>query len=375
VHITEASPQANIPGGAVPWQLNLSEPIHRIEIAYVDNEGTQIGVAFDSFCPTTLPCAEVTNDTVVCDTTGSGDHLYTFDITNLSGVEVHHIILTEEPGVTISPNVLSYPGDLPAPLLPGETLTGVSVAISGVADLGEPETVCFTISMHDSLVNACCSINHCINVDPCCLEVISDSLACTTASEFDYTFSFVNQSSDPVYNVYLLGGTPATFTPNHFTPATPVSPGGTAGPFTTTVTGVAPQDTVCFRVSIHDSLLNECCSIEQCIASPCSAGTTSSGVGDEPVPRAVLYQNHPNPFNPVTLISFELLQAGTVRLDVFDTAGRLVATLAEGPFSAGPHSVEWDGRDDAGSGIASGIYFYRLEAGGETFTRKMLLLK
>jgi hypothetical protein len=79
---------------------------------------------------------------------------------------------------------------------------------------------------------------------------------------------------------------------------------------------------------------------------------------------------YPNPFNPVTRIEYELPGRTFVTLSVFDAAGRLVDVLVSGAESAGRHSVEWNARSRA-----SGIYFYRLAAGGRTETRKMILLK
>ncbi len=83
-----------------------------------------------------------------------------------------------------------------------------------------------------------------------------------------------------------------------------------------------------------------------------------------------LLQNYPNPFNASTLISFDLPRDSHVRLDVYNILGQRVATLADDFMVAGNHSVTWS--DDA---IASGVYFYRLQADDFTATRKMTLLK
>lgn len=88
-----------------------------------------------------------------------------------------------------------------------------------------------------------------------------------------------------------------------------------------------------------------------------------------------LAQNYPNPFNPQTAIAFSLPQATEVRLEVFNLLGRSVATLVEGPMSAGTHTVVWDGRDRSGRTVSSGIYLYRLKAGNYVETKKMLFLK
>jgi hypothetical protein len=88
-----------------------------------------------------------------------------------------------------------------------------------------------------------------------------------------------------------------------------------------------------------------------------------------------LDQNYPNPFNPSTTISFEIPAAGTVRLSVFDILGRPVKTLVRGERPAGRHVVVWDGSDDKGKSVSSGIYIYQVEAAGASSTRSMTLLR
>jgi hypothetical protein len=91
--------------------------------------------------------------------------------------------------------------------------------------------------------------------------------------------------------------------------------------------------------------------------------------------RVALGVNRPNPFNPSTVIPFELPAAGRVTLEIYDVRGRLVRRLVEGQLPAGFHSAAWDGRDHAGHGAASGVYLSMLRAGGETITRKLTLLR
>jgi len=95
------------------------------------------------------------------------------------------------------------------------------------------------------------------------------------------------------------------------------------------------------------------------------------------VPAAAhrLYQNHPNPFNPTTIIEFVLDVPGPARLAVFDTRGRHVRTLFDKIRTAGQSSAEWDGTDRSGRSVASGLYFYRLTVGNTSLTRRMVLLK
>jgi hypothetical protein len=84
---------------------------------------------------------------------------------------------------------------------------------------------------------------------------------------------------------------------------------------------------------------------------------------------------HPNPFNPTTLLSFSLPQAGPVRLQIMDVQGRLVRTVWSGTLPAGPHQLRWDGKDDGGRGVAAGTYLARLHAADRTATTKLMLAK
>ncbi len=88
-----------------------------------------------------------------------------------------------------------------------------------------------------------------------------------------------------------------------------------------------------------------------------------------------LGQNYPNPFNPSTEIKFALPRRLEISLTVFDLLGQTVKVIAGGTLEAGEHRVRWDGTDQNGMSVASGIYFYRLEAAGFSQSRKMILLK
>ncbi len=94
--------------------------------------------------------------------------------------------------------------------------------------------------------------------------------------------------------------------------------------------------------------------------------------------RYELAQNYPNPFNPSTTIGYSLPQAGHVKLVVFSEAGEEIATLVDGHQEAGVHTIAFapgNGPWLQGRGVASSVYFYRMQAGDQTFTRKMILLK
>ncbi len=92
-----------------------------------------------------------------------------------------------------------------------------------------------------------------------------------------------------------------------------------------------------------------------------------------PRPNA-LRQNHPNPFNPSTLIPFEISEGGHVRLDVFNILGQRVVTLIDEERPAGFHRVLWDGTDAVGRGVSAGVYIYRLSTGNWRDARKLMLL-
>ena len=95
------------------------------------------------------------------------------------------------------------------------------------------------------------------------------------------------------------------------------------------------------------------------------------GSGSADIPQDLLLdQNYPNPFNPTTVIRYALPQPGSVTLSVFTPAGAQVAVLVRGERDAGSHQVTFDA-----TGLCSGIYFYRLVAGGMVQTGKLLLLK
>lgn len=104
------------------------------------------------------------------------------------------------------------------------------------------------------------------------------------------------------------------------------------------------------------------------------AGVT--GIDDARGMALALHTNVPNPFNPATSIAYDVPENGTpVSLRIYDVSGRLVRTLADGAHQAGTHRATWDGRNDAGEAVASGVYFCRMQAGSFSDTQRMVLLK
>ena len=88
-----------------------------------------------------------------------------------------------------------------------------------------------------------------------------------------------------------------------------------------------------------------------------------------------LDQNHPNPFNPSTTITYTLAERTSTAIAVYDAKGALVVRLDAGEHDAGMRSIAWNGRDAAGMAVASGVYFYRLEGVRDVAQRRMVLLK
>jgi flagellar hook assembly protein FlgD len=98
-------------------------------------------------------------------------------------------------------------------------------------------------------------------------------------------------------------------------------------------------------------------------------------VGNQNVPTFRLLGGSPNPFNPRTQIHFELAENETVDLAVFDARGCRVSSLARGTWPAGRHSVSWDGRDERGRALASGVYFVRLLGSQTTDVQPVTLIR
>ena len=102
-----------------------------------------------------------------------------------------------------------------------------------------------------------------------------------------------------------------------------------------------------------------------------NAVSTSNEDESNPLPEGFgLRQNYPNPFNPSTAITFDIPSAGHVKINVFDRTGRLISALADQRFAGGSHTLNFEARN-----LASGVYFYSMEYGGQSTIRKMALLK
>jgi len=99
-------------------------------------------------------------------------------------------------------------------------------------------------------------------------------------------------------------------------------------------------------------------------------------MAEVPLPKSFeLSQNYPNPFNPTTTLRYQLPKMAQVRLQIFNTNGQLIRTLVDEQVQAGYHTVVWDGRNEGGLPVVSGIYYYRIVTEGFAMTKKMALLK
>jgi hypothetical protein len=103
---------------------------------------------------------------------------------------------------------------------------------------------------------------------------------------------------------------------------------------------------------------------------------TLSGTGETPASYVLSVSNFPNPFNPRTTVSYTVPSRGEVTIAIYDARGARVATLLSGEErAAGAYGMEWDGRTESGSTVSSGVFFARIEHGGATRTKKMVMLK
>lgn len=107
-------------------------------------------------------------------------------------------------------------------------------------------------------------------------------------------------------------------------------------------------------------------------------GVTSAGDQDKmrnAVMTFALFQNYPNPFNPATTIEYRLEKSADVTLSIFNVGGQCLRSFSFGQVRAGMHQSTWDGKDEGGQQVASGVYFYMLRANQQVLSNKMILIK
>ena len=91
--------------------------------------------------------------------------------------------------------------------------------------------------------------------------------------------------------------------------------------------------------------------------------------------KFLVHDNYPNPFNPITTIQYELPNYSNVKVTLFDITGRTIKEIKFGEMAPGRHAYVWDGTNDVGNLVSTGIYFFQINAGSNTAIKKMLLLK
>lgn len=218
---------------------------------------------------------------------------------------------------------------------------------------------------------------------------LSVSLNDPGQQRWGFELTVLNSSNQPVGNLLVTEATRTqktvgaggrqyskhTFTGTDFG-VTDVAPGWTMR-WVAPATGVGP---VTFYAAGNAANGNGATTGDFIYTTSATVAESPLGVDDDPVKPAAfrLGQNYPNPFNPSTTIQFELTEqaAGPIELSIVNLLGGHVRTLSSRSFiSAGMHVAKWDGRDDRGQEVASGVYFYRLQTRAGKQVREMTLLR
>ena len=107
----------------------------------------------------------------------------------------------------------------------------------------------------------------------------------------------------------------------------------------------------------------------------CGTATENSDLNNSIFPVTILYKNYPNPFNPQTNLSFTLATSGRATLKIYNQKGQLVKTIVDNDLAKGDYRYVWNGKDNNGHPVASGVYLFRLKSGSYSSTKKMVLMK
>jgi hypothetical protein len=214
------------------------------------------------------------------DDTGHPDGTYslTFTLTNNSGVTAAYVLL---------PNAPTAPHIIPLnPPLPDGSSTSVSLTLTGVAPGSH---YCFDVILADSEINECCHTQVCVDVPDCtCIQFDRAAITCDPATgAYSLSFVFQNLTPDVLAHMFLIPLPPhanAVLTPD-YVPLPNVGPGGFFGPVPIGISGVAPGDQLCIRISVHNEHLMECCSYVLCLTvpEPCGGIACPPDVNDDGV--------------------------------------------------------------------------------------------
>lgn len=185
----------------------------------------------------------------------------------------------------------------------------------------------------------------------------------------------LDQHANPVSNATVMGEWSGALSDS----MTSTTDGDGFALFSERKTRSTASVTFCVTNVTHGSLTYEPPqNMEPCATAQVGSSSLAAAfkIGSEGIPTVYgLFQNYPNPFNPEAEIRFQVPKASHVILKVYNLIGQDVRTLIDHNYSAGSHSVRWDGRDNQGRAVASGVYLYRMQAGGFTEVKKMNLLR
>jgi hypothetical protein len=101
---------------------------------------------------------------------------------------------------------------------------------------------------------------------------------------------------------------------------------------------------------------------------------TDGGIYSPEISKSILHKNYPNPFNPTTTISFSIPEQSKIQIMIYNIKGQKVKTVTNESFDKGNHFVVWNGVDDSGKSVSSGVYFYNLNVNGKSNSIKRCLL-
>jgi hypothetical protein len=320
--------------------------------------------------------------TTTPDTTAFVGQLYTYDV-DATGIPVPTFALITFPtGMTINPNsgVIQW-----TPTAAGDSNVCVEAVNSAGAD-----TQCFTISVAESAQVSILPQSlfiQCSHEDT--LWIYLDEKVVNMDSAF-FKIAYEDTLITPTN---VIKG-PALVPPGNFGLSYNIlpdsilislavlsgsfdGPGKILGIILTAGGHVTTAQVSIERSSLHNSEGEEIPhrTIGAEIEIDCPTSADGEDEGSQKPSAYALGQNYPNPYNPLTQISFQLSQAGVVSLRIYNVQGQLVRTLVNEYKSAGTYSISWNGKNDLGMEVSSGIYFYRIQAGNFTETKRMVLIK
>ena len=227
------------------------------------------------------------------------------------------------------------------------------------------------VGMHECVVDT----GHDVCTDVYCTAIADYSPICSIEpNSLEFGTVTVNDSLNLSFYITNIGGSvlegAVTDTCSYFDVVSGSGPYALAGGDTNNViVRFKPQDEGTLECTIGTG--DECVGV-YCVGIGEFEGT---GIHSSTSGEFAFYQNYPNPFNPSTTIDYDVPVTGRVRIQVYDLRGRLVCTLVDQILVAGRYEAKWDGRDDGGHELPSGMYMSRLIAGGHEAFKRMTLMR